>query len=192
MNSRSLHTQACRVTWLILVAILSACSTLTNPLVRMAPDYTEVTVDELRPIAEQLEGGVAAEIREPTLTNTVETVIDTPEIAQALKSRAARYQLVQELLDSGFTMEQLDGKISILRSGEYKNAYTSAQKDRHALIVISENRDRVLIYESIQDANSFSAAGRSAIEEVFSSVRIENLKSGQKYQGPDGEALVKD
>lgn len=192
MNNRSLYTQACRATLLILVAALAACSTLTNPLVRMAPDYTDVSTDALQSTAEHFEGAVAAENREPELTNTPEMIIDTPEITQALRSRAARYLLVQELLDSGFSMEQLDGKISILRSGEYKAAKTSAQKDRDALIVISENRDRVLIYGSLQDANKYSAAGRSAIEEVFSSLRIENLKSGQKYQGADGEVLVKD
>ena len=181
-----------RIALLLTVATLVACSTVSSPLTRMGANFEDVPTDSLRAVALRLETSVAAENMEPSLAAEGGVIIDTPEIAQACRSRAARYPLVVDLLNTGFIMEQRDGKISILRSGEYKGAFTSAQKDRHALIVISENRDRYLIYSSIQTTNNYSAAGRSAIEEIFAEVRIQNLSSEQKYQGPDGTVLKKD
>ena len=181
-----------RFALLLSVASLVACSTVSSPLTRMGADFEEVPTESLRAVAERLETEVATENREPSLAAENGVIIDTPEIAQACRSRAARYPLVVDLLNTGFVMEQRDGKISILRSGEYKKAFTSAEKDRHALIVISENRDRYLIYSSIQTTNKFSAAGRSAVEEIFAEAHIRKLTSGQKYQGPDGSVLDKD
>lgn len=159
------------------------------PFVRTDADYSQLPVETVRSIASELEQHVASEEREPVLEERADFVADTPEIRQALRSRAARYTLVQDLLDSGFMMEQRNGKITVLRSSAYKRATTARDRDRHALIVISENRDRVTIHESLQKANNLSPQSRVAIEEIFAQERISRLKPGQKYEGDNGEPM---
>jgi hypothetical protein len=157
----------------------------------MTPDYSELPVASVTELANYLEAETADQNRTPELTNKPDLIVDTPEIEQAMRSRGARFLLIQDLLDFGHAVEQRDGKISILRSDAYKKATDRRERDRHAMIVISENRDRIAIYDSLQKTNALSSASRSAIEEIFADARYALLEPGQKYKSNDGEVLVK-
>lgn len=178
---------------LALLLTMAACGSTGGsiPIIQTRPDYNQLPVETIRLVATEFEGYVAQEIREPELEDRENLIIDTPEVRQALRSRAARYTLVQDMLDSGHMMEQRNGKISILRSGAYKDATDRRERDRHALIVISENRDRVTIYESLQQANVLTSGSREAIAEIFARERFDRLEPGQKYQDESGDPTIK-
>ena len=170
-----------------LVILASGCKTISNPLVRSEADYTDLPKDTITEIAYYLEEQVRAEEREPVLKDRPNLIIDTPEIKQASRSRAARYALVQDLLNSGHMLEQSDGKLAVIRTSAYKGDTTRQDRDRHALIVISENRDRDIIYDTLRRANGYSIAARSAIEELFFVARKSYLEPGQKFRIDGGE-----
>jgi len=158
---------------------------------RVTPDYNALPVDTVRQAAIYLEEGVKSGDREPTLTPMNGFIIDTPEIRQALRSRAARSELIQDILTQGHAVEKANGKISIIRNSAYKKSTTSKQRDRDALFIIMENRDRVIIYQSLTDANTLNPAARSAMESLFQQARIEQMEPGQLYDDAEGHPTAK-
>lgn len=174
---------------LTLVTLCAAgCKSMSNPLVRTNADFSGLAVDQMQEVAAYIETQVREGNRTPELTNRENFIVNTEEIQQTLRSRAARAELIQVLLDSGHAVEQFDGKISVLRTAAYRKSGDRHDKDRDAMIVISENRDRVILYDSLRDANNYSSAARSAIEEIFYAARKAALKPGQKYLDNGGEA----
>ena len=96
-----------------------------------------------------------------------------------------------KLLSSGFALEQKDGLIAILRSRDYKKATTSDDRDRNALVVMSENANRWSIYEGIVKFSNLSPKSLSAVQDAFFRARVELMESGQKYQDDEGKTVVK-
>lgn len=168
----------------------SGCKTVANPFIRTEANYSALPVDAMTDVAYYLEFQVREGNRTPELEARSGLTIDTPEVAQALRSRAARSHLIKELLDSGHSAEQSNGKIAIIRSAAYKQAGTKFDRDRNALIVISENRDRVILYDSLRKANGLASAARTAVEEIFFTARKSALEPGQKYRIDGGEIQV--
>jgi hypothetical protein len=173
------------------VLFLPACATVQSVVSTVTPDYNEFSSDAMLQAAIMMEQGVIDGVREPELPDVPGINMDAPEIKQALRSRAARVHLVQEILFSGHSREQQNGKVAIIRSNAYKNSKNSKQKDRDALFIISENRDRDLLYSSIEDANSLSPAGRSAVVKLFAKARVQLMPENQKYQDESGDTRVK-
>ncbi len=173
------------------VAFVSGCKSIPNPIVRTSANDTGLPTDAITEVAQYFETQVHAENRTPELASRAGLILDTPEIAQALRSRAARVHLVKELLDSGDMLEQSNGKIAIIRSNAYKNKGTKNDRDRHAMIVISENVDRVILYDSLRKTNNLPSSTRTAVEEIFFNTRVAALEPGQKYRGKDGEILTR-
>jgi len=141
--------------------------------------------------AQYIEQQIAAGEREPDLSNIKGINLDTPQIKQAIRTRAIRYELIKDLLDKGFVCEQNNGLISIIRNRDYKNKTTRQQRDKNALVIMGENNDRWALYEGIIKANNYSSKSLSAIQDTFYRARLDCLQPGHKYQTPDGQIVQK-
>ena len=127
----------------------------------------------------------------PPLENRERVVVDTPRIRQAVKTRATRNALTADLLATEHAYEQRTGLIAILRSRAYKDATTRQERDRNALVVMSENNDRWAIYEGLLEANDWPAKALPAVQAIFFEERVELLPAGTHYEGPGGDVVAK-
>ncbi len=152
--------------------VLVGCHSLQNPFVHMQPDYTALPEETLREAAQEIEKIVGEEKRDFTLSEYQGIVIDSPEIHQAIRNRAARAALYKEFMASGFGCEESSGLVSIVRGKPYKEATTRQQRDRNASIVQGENQNRWTIYEGLVKANDWPSRTLSAIQNIFYEVRI--------------------
>jgi hypothetical protein len=177
---------------LVLLACYGCAGTgpVASPFTRGKTDFDRIPADAVRQAAAEIERQVYDGNRGPVLTDLDALVIDTPEIRQAVRTRAARVELVNAMLDAGHAWERRNGRLWIIRSDDYKAATTSRKRDLDAIMVNSENRDRWTLYEGILDANSLPQAGLSAVQEIFFDARRELMKSGQKYEGDPDEPVA--
>jgi hypothetical protein len=179
------------VVLLALPALLCGCATVSSIFGHGAPDYSNVPADALKKVAQEVEKAVKEGNREPVLADQGGLKLDVPEIKQAVRTRAARAALVSKLLSSGFAIEQKDGLIAILRGRDYKKATTSDERDRDALVVMSENANRWTIYEGIVRQSNLGGKALSTVQDAFYKARVELMLSGQKYQDDAGKTVVK-
>lgn len=176
---------------LALVLTAVGCSSIGTPFTRQAPNFDAIPVEAIRAAAEEIESVVAQGDRDRTITAVDGLNLDTPDIAQAIRTRAARTELVSDFLDTGFGYEERGGLLSVIRSKEYKAATTSRERDMNARIVMGENQNRWAIYEGIVEANNLGSRALSAVQATFAAVRIEMLDSGQRYESETGDVVQK-
>ncbi len=169
----------------------AGCASVSGTFFTPRVDYGDLPQEELARVAGVIEAGVRAGNRELALENTPGIVVDSPGVVQAIHTRAARAELVDRLLSTGHACEQRNGVITLLRTRDYKKSTTSQDRDRNALVVMSENANRWTIYEGIQKASNLKAKSLGAIQDSFYQARVALLAPGQKYEGPGGEMLVK-
>lgn len=174
-----------------LVVILAGCATVTSTFGGMRPDYRGVPEDALNQVAAQVEAAIAASNRTPAISDTEGVVVNTEAVMQAIRTRAARRTLLDELLDAGYAVQQRSGLIAIRRTREYKKETSGDERNRHALIVLSENNDRWAIYEGIRKASNFGPSSLGAIQDAFYRAQVAQLAPGQPYETPDGETTAK-
>ena len=180
---------------ILLTLLLTGCGSIapvTTPFTRSAPDYSRVPMETLGEVARELERQVAAGNREPVLQNRDGIVVETPEIRQAVRTRAARAELVSDFLDTGHGWERRNGRLWVIRSGAYKASGTSRTRDLDALMVNSENRNRWTIYETLIDESGLPSRALSAVQAIFLEARVEVMKPGQKYEDENGEVALKE
>ena len=175
----------------ILLLAVSGCANIGSPFLRLKPDYSTVPETELRAAARAIEQAVMQGDREPQLGEWPGIVLDAPEISQALRARAARSHLIQELLSAGHAYEQKSGAIATLRTREYKRGTTRMQRDQHALLVMSENQNRWTLYESIVKESKWAPKSLGAVQTVFFEARREMMAPGQQYEDADGGIAVR-
>ncbi len=176
----------------VVVALTSAgCGHVANPFWRTKANYAQLDKEALRAVANEIEKAVQEGNREPKLTGHAGIVVNTPEIMQILKTRAARAELVNEYRSSGFACEKRDGLLYMITNKDYRKAFKRRARDRHALLVINENKDRWTLYESIVAASKLRATALSAVQETFAEARRDLLPSGQKFQDADGKIAVR-
>ena len=185
-----LRAVAVAVAACLLVLSLGACRAAVRPFVRLAPDYKDVPADTLAAVALEIERAVKEANRTPDIPDRDNLVL-SPAVRQAIRSRAARVELIDALRASGFAWERRRGLVETIRSGEYKRATTSRERDRNAILVMSENDDRWTIYEGLVDANNFPRNALSAVQLTFHEARVQLLASGQFYEAPAGERVAK-
>ncbi len=180
---------------LLVTYLLSGCASIapvSTPFTKNAPVYSGVPAETLREVAREIERQVAEGNREPTLENRDGITVDTPEIYQAVRTRAARVRLVNDFLDTGHGWERRNGRLWIIRSDAYKASGTSRTRDLDALMVNSENRNRWTLYETLIDESGLPSRALSAVEEIFLEARLEFMKPGQKYEDVNGEPAIKE
>jgi hypothetical protein len=181
----------------VLVFLLVGCGSSSIPFVggggpfKGTVDFEAIDEGVLRAFARDVEGAVAAGNREYVLEDSEVLVVNTSAIAQAIKTRAARQELLVEFMDTGFLYEQQGGLVSIIRSGDYGRATTRNERDRNALLVIGENQNRWAVYEGLLKANNLSRKSLPAIRTVFFEARLGLLGSGHYYEDGAGNRVAK-
>ena len=177
---------------LLSIAIVCAgCVSIGHPFIRTKPDYTKLPADAMKQVALEIEKAVQNGEREPKIADRSGIVLNTDVIKQAIRTRAARSELVNQFLDSGHACETRSGLISILRTKDYKKSATSTQRDRDALLVMGENNNRWETYEGIVEASHLPAGSLSAIQAIFHEARVQCMTKGQKYEDAAGTMQVK-
>ncbi len=179
---------------IMMALLLAGCGSIlpsAPSLTRSGAGNSKVPVEALGEVAREIERQVAEGNREPVLQNREGVVVETPEIRQAVRTRAARAKLVSDFLDKGHAWERRNGRLWIIRSAAYKASGTSRTRDLDALMVNSENRDRWTIYETLIDESGLRSNALSAVEEIFLEARIEVMKPGQQYEDENGDVAVK-
>ena len=146
-----------------LLVVLTGCGVLT----RVRPHYKELPVDSLREVALEIEQAVQAGNRTADIQDRDGIVVNTEAIRQAILTRAARAELVNEIRNAGHCWER--------------------RSKRHSLIVVNENQNRWVIYEGILDENDLPQQALKEIRRAFFEARVQCMPEGQKYEGEDGE-----
>ena len=180
-----------RCLFLSIVIVCGGCISIGGPFFHAKPDYTKLPVDVMKEVALEIEQGVQKGEREPNIADRGGIVLSTDAIKQAIRTRAARSELLNEFLNSGHACEGRTGLISILRTKDYKKSASSRQRDRDALLIMSENSNRWAIYEGIVDASKLTPGSLSAIQAVFHDARVQCMTQGQKYEDASGAVQVK-
>ncbi len=183
------------LTAIMMALVLGGCGSIlpsAPSLTRSGAGNSKVPVEALGEVAREIERQVAEGNREPVLQNREGVVVETPEIRQAVRTRAARAGLVSDFLDTGHGWERRNGRLWIIRTQAYKASGTSRTRDLDALMVNSENRNRWTIYEALIDESGLPSRSLSAVEDIFLEARLEFMKPGQKYEDVNGEPAVKE
>lgn len=178
---------------LILLAfgiMLVGCQSIGVPFLAARPDYSEVPVDALREVARDIEQIVADEQREFTLADRGGIVVSAEDVRHAIRTRAARHELLSMLLDSGHAWERRHGHVWVIRTREYRKFGTSRDRDRYALMVDGESADRWTIYEGIVRDSNLSPKALPAVQRIFFEERVKLMAPGQKYETESGEVAV--
>jgi hypothetical protein len=172
------------------VALLAGCISISNPFLRGTPDYTKLPADALKTLAIEIEQAVQKGNREPGIKDRDGIVVSTEPILQAIRMRAARAELLNQFLDSGFGREDKNGLVKILGSKEYTKATSGKERNRDAMLVLNENRDRWTLYEGIAKESKLRGAV-ATIQDAFHQARVATMKPGQKYQDAEGNTTTK-
>ncbi|MCK5862962.1 MAG: DUF1318 domain-containing protein [Candidatus Hydrogenedentes bacterium] len=181
-----------KLTLLLCVLLVSiGCARMGSSFIKMRPDYTQVPEVELRAAAAALEKAAIQGEQEPNLDGFAGVVLDTPEIAQAIRTRALRASLFADLVESGHVYEQKNGTIKIINSREYKRVASSKERDRNAVLVMSENQNRWTLYEGVVEASQWSPGALAAVQHCFYEARVALMKAGGKYEDEQGNIVVK-
>ncbi len=170
---------------------LVGCQSFVPAFVKTKPDYSEVPTEALRDLALSIEKAVQAGDTSYIPENTGGLVIDTRELKQAVRTRAARSGLVNKFLDAGFGWERQNGHLYIIRDKAYRQATTGKERSRNALMVSGEWDNRWLLYEGLRKESNLPPKALSAIQETFHKARLECMKKGQKYESESGDAAAK-
>ena len=160
---------------LTVVVLLAGCHSMNKlsvPFLHAKPNYNTLNADALREVAVQIENAVKAGNREAVIEGKEKIVVSGETVKQAIHTRIARSGLVNEYLSSGMVKEKSNGLIAIDKSDEYKKI-TSKDRDRVALVVMSENADRWALYEGIVKDSNLKNSALSAIQDIFYKIRTE-------------------
>lgn len=179
--------------YLALAAVISicGCNSIAGSFVRLKPDYSTLPADSLRAVARQIETNVQQGNRDEQVRGAEGVSVASDEIAQAIRTRIARAELVREFRASGHAWERRDGLLWVIPSGEYKRAGTKRDRDRNALLLNGENGSRWSLYEGLIEVNNWPPNALSAVQEIFAEARFEVLESGDKYEDASGQVAVK-
>lgn len=170
--------------------LLAGCQVLET----MTParvDYTALPAEAVEALAQTIEEAVVAGDRSPALGAAAGASAESELVRQAIRTRAARYELVDALRATGHAYEARNGLLTIQRSSEYKRATTSRERDRNALLVMGENNDRWNLYEGLVKENGWPPDALGAVKAIFHKARVAAMPPGQKYEDDGGAIMVK-
>ncbi|MCC6142736.1 MAG: hypothetical protein IT368_02905 [Candidatus Hydrogenedentes bacterium] len=172
-----------------LLLVLAGCGTVGIPFGNAAPDYAAVPEEDLRAVAREIELAVQAGEREPAIADRPGVVLNEM-VRQAIRTRAARSELVNTFRNAGAGWEMRSSLLKLETDKEYKQNTTRRQRDRDALLVMNENEDRWRLYEGIVKGSNYSSRSLDAIQAIFFEERVAILPIGQLYEGPDGAPVA--
>ena len=161
-------------------AVVAGCNSVVRPFVNIRPDFADLPADAMREVAHDVEQAVLEGNREPAIADRGGIVVSTPDLQQAIRTRAARAELLGEFRATGFAVENQRGLVEIKRSGDYKKATTRKDRDRNAALVMSENADRWALYEGLLKSSNLRPGALSAVQQIFYVERMILLPADQK------------
>lgn len=173
-----------------LVGVLCGC-VATTPFVKLKPKYEGVPRDALYAVALEIETAVQEGNRDVSMGDREGIVVSSETVRQAVRTRAVRSVLVRAFREAEYGAEKRDGFLYILRKTKYKKATTRREKNRDALLVMSENDDRWAIYEGIQKASKLPVRTLSAIQRIFYDARVEVMEDGHLFENEAGDIVSK-
>ncbi|MCL4217351.1 MAG: hypothetical protein KJ052_10165 [Candidatus Hydrogenedentes bacterium] len=176
----------------MILAVMCGCNTVMSPFVNLKPDFNALPAEEMRALALEIEQAVQEGNRNAQFEDRPGLIVNEEAVLQAIRTRAARSELVNQFRSSEFGVEEPDGLIHIHRTKEYNDATTYRQRDRNALLVMVENNDRWAIYEGIRETSKLTPRALGAIQRIFYEVRLETLPPGQNYKDTEGNMLISD
>ena len=103
----------------------------------------------------------------------------TPEVKTSLDNRKARFEQLKALKSAGVVGENNHGYVEVLKD-------ESGAKE----LADSENKDRRMIYKTIEEQNHLSGA-IATIEKVFAQVQRDKAGAGDKIQNEQGDWIAK-
>ncbi len=103
----------------------------------------------------------------------------TPEVKGALENRRNRFDQLKALKAQGIIGENNRGYVEVLSDGPASRELAE-----------QENKDRSLIYRTIEEQNNLSNA-LETIEKVFAQVQRDKASPGDKIQTEDGQWTTK-
>lgn len=179
---------------IILMMLVSAagCGTTGAPGTRPEKVPERLPLEAVRALATEIERAVAGGNRDVQIADRAGLIINTPEMSQAIRTRATRIEILNRFLDTGHAWERRDGLVWVITSNVYKKTGTRQDRDRQALIIVSENRDRLTLYQNLAKVNRLGQGSVSVIRGLFAEARLEFLPAGQKYETETGEVVVKE
>lgn len=162
-----------------LLLSFSGCVTIQNTVSSVRPDYTTLPEETVREVAHEIETAIHQGNRDAEIADRGGIVISTPAMQQAIRTRAARNELIAQARTEGWGREQEDGLISIERDRDYNKGRNRRQKNRDAGLIIGENNDRWALYEGIRKESGLPPRSLSAIQHIFADVRAEIIPADQ-------------
>lgn len=187
-----------RIAITLMLLLGAGCGAVNVPVLggngffgNLRPDYDAVPEAGLRALAQEIERAVMEGNRDAAIPDRPSLRINTPEMQQAIRTRAARAALIQELLEEGHAYEQRGGLVAIARGRAYQQATTKLQRDKNALVIMGENSNRWMLYEGIIKANNFSGKALSAVRVIFFEARRELAPPGHRFEDGSGALIEK-
>lgn len=163
------------------LVLIGGCATGSGPDAVSKAAAKGFPVDALTALAEAVEREVQAGNRDADFGDAGGIRL-TEDVLHAIRTRALRAELISAFLDTGYGLEQRDGLISIIRSGDYRRVSDRRAKNRDAVVIMGENSNRWTLYEGIVKANNFPGGSLASVRAVFTKARIALLKEGQKHE----------
>ena len=173
---------------LLVAGLLVGCSTFMS----MKPDYSALPEEAMRQVALEIETAIQKGDRQPQIADRGGVVVNEENITQAIRARAARSELINRFLDSGFGWEGINGLVYIRTSAEYKKATTRRERDTNALTIDGECADRWTIYEGIVKSSNLSPRrALPAVQRIFHEARVQVMREGQWFESESGDFTQK-
>lgn len=169
-----------------LSTILCGCQTILGA----GTNRVEMAEEAVRALAIDIEKAIMAGERTPEIQPPAGLSIESDLIKQAIRTRAARAELVQEHLAAGHIFEKDNGLVAIYKS-EATKSLSRDQRTRVASIVIGENNDRWNIYEGLIDASNLRLDSLSGVQRIFHETRVALIPTGSAYQNDTGDIVEK-
>ena len=138
-------------------------------------------------VATAIEQAVVAGADSPiVLEDEPDFKTNLPELVQIVRRRQSRAVVIVEFKQKPCLGETARGLIKYVKCPECRG--NSTLHARVANVILLENNDRWLMYETLAKANNLSASGRKRIQTLFHQVRIELARPGDLLQLSPGAA----
>ena len=171
---------------LMITSMMAGCASM-NKLVKSP----SINTDALFACAMDIEKAIQAGNREPELRDREGVIVNISSVKQAIRSRAARKDILNDFMATGFAWERKNALLYTVFSKDYKKSTNATARTRHAQILMEENADRWTLYESIKTANKLGRGSLTQIQETFFKAQVVSMPKGFSYEGEKGESVVK-
>ena len=193
-NGRSQHSRAYRPSTLkrrlpssvyrllILCFIGAGCALFSK--------QPEIPDESVMHVADAIERAVLAGPESPiVIEDQPGFKANVPAVVQAVRRRQSRAAVVAEFKGKGYLGETAGGRIKYVKCPELRK--DSRLHARVAYLILAENDDRMVMYETLARENRLSASGRKRIQTLFHQVRVDLAEPGHLLQLTPGADWTK-